>query len=679
MDPLTAFPVEIAATVGDGTTWLAIGLGILLTGVALAFGYWLAHRVGLLPPEARVGETIAVGLGVGLLVLTAWWAVLASGGRSAYTPVAIGFVLTIALAPWARCRRGNGRDVAHWHEARTRSDPGPTERRGLILGAAAAVAFIVVVGLLFGAVMAPSPHDGAQPLPFRDPAFYAFLGQDLTRSGLETNTGPSGFSNLPGLPTQLWYHWGDLWLASAISTLFGTPPFASRYFAVLPLLLAAAASLAGAFVQRMTRPSSPGTFLFGFLACLVLAPMPWIGIPFLERLPLTGSLTVGMLYGINNYGLAAVAVLLGMYVLTVGRSLPPTWPLASFIGCTAGAILASHIAVAMLAVAGVASVALVQAWRSLRDARRLPSWSLVWRRSGLATTVALIATVGWGWLTGHAVPTSPVASSTTAFNSNWLVSVAVVVLGAGAFIAIPIEWVRTRRSAPRHADLYLGTTAILAGGAIGWGIRDGDYNQYYLFLGAITVFGAPAAAIATWSIWTSLRRVGRTRLATMLLVLCVAQMELGTAVALQRVGLNGPSREPAVPLDLLAIIRDLPADARVAYACRSDEEATYGTPNLLALSVYGGHPLIPMCFERDLFGAYASGTLSSDRPNADVWAPQKSLYPNADARPSSEQVAAFMREHGIGYIFVSSRYPNTLVAGAVPITTSGEFQLLQLR
>jgi len=54
--------------------------------------------VGLLERDAPAGETLGVGLGSGLLVLASWWAAVASGGRSSFTPVAVGFAIAVALA-----------------------------------------------------------------------------------------------------------------------------------------------------------------------------------------------------------------------------------------------------------------------------------------------------------------------------------------------------------------------------------------------------------------------------------------------------------------------------------------------------------------------------------------------------------------------------------------------------
>ena len=85
---------------------------------------------------------------------------------------------------------------------------------------------------------------------------------------------------------------------------------------MLPLLLLAAAALTGTLVRRLTGSTSRGAFLFGFVACLFLAPIPLIAGPHFS------SWAVGLIFGITLYGLAAVAVLLAMYGLAVAGRAP---------------------------------------------------------------------------------------------------------------------------------------------------------------------------------------------------------------------------------------------------------------------------------------------------------------------------------------------------------------------
>lgn len=89
---------EFAITGSDGVVWLSIAQGLLVGAVCLAFGTWAARFVGLLSSSAPAGETLGVGLATGLLVLASWWAAVSSGGRSSFTPVAIGFAISFGLA-----------------------------------------------------------------------------------------------------------------------------------------------------------------------------------------------------------------------------------------------------------------------------------------------------------------------------------------------------------------------------------------------------------------------------------------------------------------------------------------------------------------------------------------------------------------------------------------------------
>ena len=102
---LQALVAELAITLADGSVWVSIGQGLLFGAVCLLFGIWVARFVGLLEADAPAGETLGVGLASGLLVLAAWWAAIASGGRSSFTPVAVGFAIAIGLAVVRRWRR----------------------------------------------------------------------------------------------------------------------------------------------------------------------------------------------------------------------------------------------------------------------------------------------------------------------------------------------------------------------------------------------------------------------------------------------------------------------------------------------------------------------------------------------------------------------------------------------
>jgi len=71
--------------------------------------------------------------------------------------------------------------------------------------------------------------------------------------------------------------------------------------------------------------------------------------------------------------------------------------------------------------------------------------------------------------------------------------------------------------------------------------------------------------------------------------------------------------------------------------------------------------------------------ISNDRPSPLFQsAPQRSLYPDSSAKPSSDSVAAFLKAHGIDYIYADAAHPNTLVSEATTVASAGEFQLLRI-
>ena len=419
---LPSLASELAITLANGDVWRSIGVALVFGGLCLLGGTWVARTVGLLRSDAPAGETLGVGLACGLLVLAAWWAAIASGGRSSFTPVAVGFAIALVLALARRVRRPTAADAAPAPGTLPDTDPtAPTRssrrRRSLLLTTLAGAVFVVAVALLYGATMAPSPRDGVQPMEFRDPAFYAILGRDLATTGTETNLSPSGFSDLPGQPPQTWYHWGELWLAAAVITITGSTPLAARYLVVLPVLLLAAAALGGTLVRRMSGTASRRAYLFGLLAMLFLAPVPLVA---------AGPLTCPSAVSLRSSTASAFMVsrrsrcLLALYGLAVLGGRQATWALAVFAGSAVALILPAHIVIALLGLVGVGFVAAIRIARSLLTTRRLPVLSPVWRRTVIATAIALVATVVRGLLTGHGLGGGGgLPSSISPFNASW--------------------------------------------------------------------------------------------------------------------------------------------------------------------------------------------------------------------------------------------------------------------
>ncbi|HEY8637389.1 MAG TPA: hypothetical protein VIL81_09015, partial [Candidatus Limnocylindrales bacterium] len=633
-----------------------------------------ARFVGLLERDAPAGETLGVGLAAGLLVLAAWWAAVASGGRSSFTPVAFGFALAVGLA-LARRRRTEAAESPSAESLKVaREAPARSKRRtDWVVACVGGAIFVIAVALLYGSTLVQSPRDGVQPLEVMDEAYYSILGADLAKTGTETIYSTSGFTDIPGLPAQTWYHWGEAWLAAAAITVFGATPLDARHFMVLPILLLAAAAMTGTLVRRVTGSASRGAFLFGSLACLFLAPVPFIAGPHFS------SWAVGLTFGITLYGLGAVAVLFAMYGLAVLGGRRAGWALPIFAGTAVALILPAHIVIALLALIGLGSVWAIRVGRSLLATRRRPPVAPVWRRTFVVTGIALVASVAWGSLTGHGAVSSGSTPGISPFNTSWAQTVAIVFLGAGAFLAIAIAWFMVRAEATTEADLYLGTAALLVAGAIGWGARLGDYNTFHLFFAGIALFATPVAAVAVWSIWSRLRATGQRALAIVILVLCGVQLELGAATSIVQLEAFGPHEYAPVPEVILTGIRTLPADAKLAYACQPFEELAPWDARLLGLDAHTGRRIVPMCFQADFFGQLIGGQRSADIPNPLFqWAPQRALYPDANARPSPASVTAFLKTNGIDYIYADTMHPNELVPDATPVVTGGAVEVLRI-
>jgi hypothetical protein len=668
MTSLQLFAKELGITVTNPEVWLAISLALLVGAVCLLVGTVVARVVGLLARAAPAGETIGVGLATGLILLAVWWAALWSGGRSSFTPVAAGSLIALALAV-ARRRRAPTRAGS----ASARADPA---RYRHVAGLAAMGAlFVVAIALLYGSTVAPSPRDGEQPIEFVDVAFYAVLGDDLADTGREANYLPSGFSHLPGVPNQTWYHWGELWLASAMITIFGSAPMAARYFVVLPLVLLAAAALTGTIVQRLTRSASRAAYLWGFVACLFLAPMPVVpGGPFF------GSWAVGLIFGITLYGLGAVAVLYALYCLVRLRDAEQTWALAFFVGTAVAFILPAHLVMAVLAFVAVGVVWTMRGARSIRHARPFRFAKPSWLQTAIVAGILAIATLAWGRLMDHGVAGSATASRIPPFNASWAGSIAIMVLGAGALAAIPIAWFLARRRRNDEAELYLGTLGLLGFGALAWGARAGDFNMYHVLFAGIAAFAPPAAAVAIWRLRTHLLAAGRRRLAVAVVALCALQLEVGAITSLARLESFGPHHwDQPISVAMLEEIRRLPPDAKLAYGCRPLDESGFADPTLGSIDAHTGRTMVPMCFQADYLGTLIGGELSFRAMNPSfIWAPQRALYPNLSAIPRPSEVATFLKSHGIHYVYTDRIHGNRLVDGAILIAEHGGAQLLRV-
>jgi hypothetical protein len=652
----------LLASLSDDRVWFSILVAFVVGGLWLLLGTWATRRVGLLDRDAPLGETVAVGLGSGLLVFAACWGAVASGGRSAFTPIAATLVVAVILA--LRSPRSTEAD-------RSGADARPRFSR--FHAAIVAAFFVGTVGLAFGATMAPSPRDGVQPVEHRDQAFYSGLAASLNLNGTESIAYPSGFDSIPGFPSQNWFHWGELWLAAAMIRVFGIDPVLARHYVVLPLLLLAAASLTGTLVRRMAGTSSRPAFLFGAAAILLLSPLP--------VLPgsLSGWWAVGLLFGITQYGLAVISALLSLYIVAILDMRRSTPALRLFIGAVVASMLPAHLVVAVLAVVGAGGVFFVGGIAALLGRPRPPMTS-GWWYSTVATVFAVaLVTAIWGYLTGHGLSGVGISSTVTPFNHAWVDAVIAPVLAGGAFLATPFAWLVTRRGSPATASVFLGTVVLVVSGAIAWGARLADFDMFHVFFAGIAVFATPVTAVGVWTLVGYVRQKGGPRLATAVLVLCIVQLELGVVPALARMQQFGPGPyyQP-IPLTILAAIKTLPADAKLAYSCRTDEEEAFWNPALVSVYAHTGRRVVPMCFESDVFSSMigADPSIRGENPFF-KWAPQRSLFLDELTNPPASSIAAFLRSNGINYVYADAAHPNSLVPEAVLIATQGGVVVLR--
>ena len=661
---MTWIGAEIARSVGNTETWLVALCAIGFAGGCLIVGLLLVRHVGLPAPRPSMLESTAVGLGSGLIALTSWWATVGSGGGSAFTPVGLAFAVAVALA--ARQRRSV---VAHGPTAwKLQGSPRRVAAIGVLAGA-----FTVAIAHLYGSTMVLTARDGVQPVEFVDTAFYSALGAHIAETGVESTWKPSGFDEVPGVPAQNWYHWGEIWIAAGAIELLGIDPLMARHAFALPVLLLAAAGLAGAVVQRVHKTQDPSAFATGFVACLFLAPIPFLAEPFFA------TWAVGLTFGITQYGLAAVAFLLGLYVLLAQPQLEESWALAIFSGAVFAAILPAHIIIAGLAVAGLAGVLTNRAVRHVvRGEQPFKGWRGR-RKTTVATAVLVTASLAYGFLTEHGLAGSAQSSAVQAFNATWIQSIAAVLLGAGVFFAIPAAWYIARRTSSSEKDIYLAVGVILALGTVAWGARLGDFNMFHVFFGGLAVAATPAAAIASWSLW---RRAGLARRRTLRIVLAalfLVQIEVGLVSSVLRLQRFGPGNYEPVPLALIAEMRMLPAEAKIAYSCGNAEELAYWLPRLLAISVHSERPFIPMCFQTDSFAPLIGGAQTVDSPSPlFATAPQLTLYSNGTREPTRDAVVAFMKRHGIEFIYSDRAHPNRLISDAEELATIGDFRLFRV-
>ena len=83
-----------------------------------------------------------------------------------------------------------------------------------------------------------------------------------------------------------------------------------------------------------------------------------------------------------------------------------------------------------------------------------------------------------------------------------------------------------------------------------------------------------------------------------------------------------------------------------------------------------------MCFMAEVLSTLIGAPPSERTENLFFGsAPQRTLYPDADAQPSSAAVATFLKDNGIRYIYADEMHPNTLVDDVLPVAMSDDAQV----
>ena len=648
---MTSLLIDFMAAIGDARVWASLAIALLAVPVLVVIGLPVARRIGLLDAsiDRDRGTTFAVGLSVGLVVVAAAWASLASGFRSVFVPVGIWLLLAFAL--------GRGRASIRL----------TLDRRSI--GAAGAVAaFLVVFGLLYAVTLAPSPRDGAQPVEFFDAAFYSALGADLAANGTESLHSPGAVGEMgASVPVQTWYHWGELWLAALAIDVSGISPIHARHLVVLPILLLAAATLAGALARRIVSPPSNEFFIIGSAAMLFLAPIPLVRDVDIEWFPRS------LVFAITQFGLAVIVVLLGIYALAA-RRIRPTMPGMLVGGGLMSALIASHAGLA--AVAGVAllfftATQMIGGDTSPPDRR--------WINPIVVIVASVVTTVGWGYLTGHGLGGLSPMEGIGPFDGAWGRALVGTVVGAGVVLVAPIIWLRSAHPRGATRATVIGALGGTATAAFVWGALVADLNMAHLFFGALVAILTPIGVVGALSLLARARRDGKRWLPSILVAVILGQTTVAAVLAGVQLRALGALDLAPTPMAALARLRDLPPGSKAAYGCTSTENFAPWDYSLISVEAHTGVRLVPMCFMADrarrLLGRELDPLVES--PYFRV-APQRQLYPTATARPSDLDVDLFLRSKGIEFVYTDAWHTDTLVTTTTPLFRSGPVTLYGL-
>ncbi len=618
---------------------------------SLGVGIVAGRRIGLFNRESPVLTVFGLGLGLGLLVITLAYATLRSLGGSTYLPSAVLLAATLVLG-------------------RSPLMPG-APRRGLVALTVVASGCLFVGAAAYGMTLAPSPRDGLQPIEFMDPAFYAVLGWTLVDTGVESTVAHTGMSQLAGQASQASYHWGEIWLAALALNFPGVTPMSARHVVALPLvILATTALVAGLAAQGVRRAERREAAVLAAVGMAGVAPIPfWLDLHFdWWARPIGFSATL--------YGLAYVVAGLGLMLALRGRH---TWTLATSMLASAltAALVASHVLVAAVAAVGVAVGWL--AWLVVTNAPPGPALRSV-RMPVVACLVGGVATVAWGFLTGHGLGAESPVPGVAPFDWAWRRAMLLTTVGGGVLIVGVVLAVRERRSNPRLAAIAIGSTAAVGLGALLWGWRLAEFNMFHIYYGAIAVLLTPVAVLATAVTLVHARRDGSGRVRAVLATLVFAQISIGLGATVQRLYEFGPGHYDPVPVAVLDEIKSLPEGARLAYSCDEIEEVAPWDARLISLTAHTGRPVVAMCFQVDVFGAQL-GVLPPDLTRMNPFfasAPQRDLYPRSGAKPTTAEILAFLERYDIDFIYEDADHPNRLLPDARPRFSIGAVTIYEV-
>ncbi len=213
--------------------------------------------------------------------------------------------------------------------------------------------------------------------------------------------------------------------------------------------------------------------------------------------------------------------------------------------------------------------------------------------------------------------------------------------------------------APFRADLYLGTMGLLVAGAIAWGCAARRLHDVLSVLCRDRrLCDAGRGGRRPGPCGSASVTARRSSVAGALSSSASIQLELGSCSGIVRLQGFGPHVR-ADPGQHAGGDQRAPADAKLAYSCRPFEEVAFGTPRLLSIDAHteppgradvlrGRNPQHPdRCRQR------------SDQV-ANLFfrcAPQTGAISGCEARPSSSDVAAFLKAHGIDYIYCRPQTP----------------------